>query len=50
MIQENKNVVQWFVRMVNQDMEACPENEAGKRCTYRIVRRRLKDMGKLGKR
>ena len=26
-----------------------PENEAGKRNTYRIVRRRLKAMGKLGK-
>ena len=49
MIRGNENVIRWFVRLVRRDMEASPENEAGKRNTYRIVRRRLKSMGKLGK-
>ena len=49
MIRGNENVIRWFVRRVRRDMEASPENEAGKRNTYRIVRRRLKAMGKLGK-
>nr|WP_157949545.1 hypothetical protein [Massilistercora timonensis] len=49
MIRGNENVIRWFVRLVRQDMEASPENEAGKRNTCRIVRRRLKAMGKLGK-
>lgn len=48
MIRGNENVIRWFVRLVRQDMEACPENETGKRNTCRIVRRRLKAMGKLG--
>ena len=49
MIRGNENVIRWFVRLVRRDMEACPGNETGKRNTYRIVRRRLKAMGKLGK-
>ena len=45
MIRGNENVIRWFVRLVRRDMEASPENEAGKRNTYRIVRRGLKSMG-----
>ena len=30
MIRGNENVIRWFVRLVRRDMEASPENEAGK--------------------